>query len=54
MLLQTKGKYIPEQHTDYIFITTNSELEVSVWFYVYILILVIGVFIYFKNRRKKS
>ncbi|WP_395059111.1 hypothetical protein [Flavobacterium sp.] len=54
ILLQTKGGFIPENHTDYIFVTTGSRLEVSRWFYVYLLILLIGVFIYFKNKRKKS
>lgn len=52
MFLQAKGKFVPEQHTDYIFVTTNSEFSVDLVF-VICLLLLIGFLIYLKKRRNK-
>jgi rod shape determining protein RodA len=51
MLLQAKGQFVPEQHTDYIFVTTNSEWSVDLVFAIGLLLL-IGSLLYLKRRKK--
>lgn len=50
---ETKGEFIPEQHTDYIFTTVESEFSFSHIFFILAVTLLI-VIIWKKNNFKKN
>ncbi len=47
-----KGQYVPEQKTDYIFITTETEFDVKVIYLVVFLILTYIIYLTVKKIRK--
>lgn len=53
LFLQAKGDFVPEKHTDYIFVTTETQSN-----FVPILIgpilLVTGIVIWYKKKKKKA